>query len=160
VRLRRWIGVTAAAGLLLVPAAANAGAGDYSSGEGLWSSSTNQPGQAGDRQNFSVGWEAFDAAVPDGEFDIRNQQTGEGFHAEIVCLEVQGNVAIFGLVADDGTQYEAYAEDNTNGSGGFRPGTQDRFHLEPEDANCEDADDDSDQAKPIYGDVFNYDSGV
>jgi hypothetical protein len=160
VTLQRLIGCAAVGGLLLVPAAASAGTGDYSSGQGLWSSSSNSPGQAGDRANFSVGWEAFEGALADGQFDIRNQQTGEGFHARVVCLEVAGNVALFGLVADDGTEYEAYAEDNTNGSGGLRPGAQDRFHLEPEDANCEDSDDDSDQAKPIYGDVFNHDSGA
>lgn len=157
--MRRIFGIVAAIAMVAALASvANAALGDYSSGEGLWSRSSNDRGEAGTRTNAEVTWEATGGvAATDGEFDLR-EQDGSGFHAQVVCLEVNGNEAILGLVADDGSfEGEAYAEDNNNGSGGDR-NPDDLFTLQEDgEADCDDDDDGDD---PIYGDIFNVDSGA
>lgn len=149
------------AGLILVLTAAIAyaqGTGDYSSGEGIWHD------DSGDK---SVGWEVVGneaTGEADGEFDLRQNGTGDGFHADIVCIRVEGNEAFFELNTDDDAaeEFEVYAVDNVNGNGGPRDG--DTFGLKPEDTvestpltdeDCEE--DRNNDEDPIDGDIFNID---
>ncbi len=96
---------------------------------------------------------------------MRDNATGEGFHADIICINVEGNEAFFELDVDgDGdAEYEVYAVDNVRGNGGPRGG--DTFGLKEEDddptgtglfdEDCEkDRDNDEDS---IQGDIFNID---
>lgn len=144
-----------------------AGTNDHSSGFGFW-----QAGD-GDEQPGSVGFEA-NANTPDspletqspaqGEFDYRAQGTGEGFHADVVCIDAEGNEALIGLVVTQSTdadtpvgmQLEAQVVDNQDGNGGAR-GSGDTFDLEEGDADC-DGEEEFDP-DPIRGDIVVEDGG-
>jgi hypothetical protein len=165
VRMRRTVVFISLAivAMLVAPTVAQAQIGDRSTGQGLWAPAGNGPGQAGSRGNFQVTWEAIGTLIGssgEGQFDIRNQVDGSGFHARVVCLTFgDDGEAIIGLESTQGQTYEgeAYALDNGRGNGGGAPGA-DRFFLDdyPGDgdgnANC---DDDRDARDPIYGEIFN-----
>lgn len=159
-KFRTLFVVAAAVVVALAPTAGAQGSGDYSSGQGIWQD------DSGDK---SVGWEIVGNEATgdaDGEFDLRTQGSGGGFHADVICINVTGNEAFFELDTDgDGdAEFEVYAVDNVNGNGGSQGG--DTFGLKEEDddggvtslfqdQDCEeDRDNDED---PIRGDIFNID---
>jgi hypothetical protein len=162
--MRRTLFTLTIVGMLAIPTMAFAGTGDSSRGQGLWSPSGNTGGQAGQRTGFQASWEALGAGLGDeatGQFDLRSQQDGSGFHALVVCLAFGDNgEAIIGLESTQGQAYEgeAYALDRQKGNGGGRPGSGDKFVLDEYpgsgdgDADCED---DNDATDSIYGDIFN-----
>ena len=160
--IRRLVYIGAAVAIIVVPvAASSAGVGDRSSGQGYWSGNNNNPGQPGTTTGGSIGYEAL-GTLPDavgsqgeGQFDFRRQD-GSGFHARVTCLRVEGNEAFIGLLATDGSMWEAYAQDNNNGSGN-RPGAQDLFNLIESDNDCDD--DARDGASRVFGDIDNVDGG-
>jgi hypothetical protein len=141
-------------GALSVVASAQ-GTGDYSSGQGIWRD------DSGDK---SVGWEVVGneaTGEADGEFDLRSRGSGEGFHADVICINVDGNEAFLELDEDgDGVaEFEVYAVDNIRGNGGPRGG--DTFGLKEEDdllldMDCEE--DRNNDEDPVWGDIFNIDA--
>lgn len=157
-RVLRIVAVIAV--LAVLPSGASAqGTGDYSSGQGIWQD------ESGDK---SIGYEVVGneaSGDADGEFDLRSR-TGDGFHADVICIRVEGNEAFLELDTngDGDAEYEVYAVDNVAGNGGPRSG--DTFGLKEEDdesnlgqlfqdEDCEE-DRDNDQDN-IRGDVFNID---
>jgi hypothetical protein len=164
-RMRRTLVLISLAvvAMIVAPTVAVAEVGDRSTGQGLWAPGGNGPGQAGSRANFQVAWEAIGTLIGssgEGQFDIRNQVNGSGFHARVVCLEFGNNgEAIIGLVSTQGQTYvgEAYALDNGRGNGGGAPGA-DRFLLDDYPGNGDgtaECDDDENARDPIYGEIFN-----
>jgi len=119
---------TLAAGLLLLPAVAGAQTrtGDYASGSGFWQADDpDDPGPG------SVGFQATQFIAADDEFSYRRQGDGRGFHAEPLCVSVQGNEAWMILAVQSSnlpgvdpfnTVFAAYAADN---------GQNDLFDLDP-----------------------------
>jgi len=160
-RLRGLI-VLCLAGLVVTAGAAFAGAGDYASGEGFWHGNSEfRPG--------GIGFEGIDelanpgSTEGEGEFDYRNMR-GQGFHARVVCVEVNADQEAFlGLVSQQSTSevaYKAYAKDNGQGSGT----TKDLFNMrkldDTESVNCSDEQDLRDEASPVEGNIFVFDSGA
>lgn len=152
----RWLVPVIAAAALFTAGGARAQAGDYASGEGFWQGSgTFAPG--------GIGFEGIDGpgfgAEGEGEFDYRNIR-GKGFHARVVCVDIEGNSGFLGLVEEraDGTRgksYDAYVEDNGPGSGGR---TVDRFNMAEGDPDCDDDNNLRGSATAVRGDIFVVDS--
>jgi hypothetical protein len=106
--------VALAAALSLLPgvAAAQTRTGDYASGAGFWHG--DDPDDLGPG---SVGFQATQFIAADDEFAYRRQGDGRGFHAEPVCVAVDGNEAWMTLAvtrSDPGIPpvLVAYVEDN------------------------------------------------
>ena len=117
------VATLAAAIFLLVPAVsiAQAPTGDFASGSGLWNAD-----DPGDLAPGSIGFEAKQAAGSENEFDYRRQSDGKGFHAQVVCIEVDANNQVFmRLIVDQstmpavavGTQLVAFGADQNEGRG-------------------------------------------
>jgi hypothetical protein len=123
------VGAILAAATLLTPTLA-AGqqplVSDYASGAGFWQAANpDDPGPG------SIGFQAIFPGTAGIEFDYRRQGDGRGFHAEVVCLSVQGNEAWMvlavqesNLPVDPGPVLVAYLADDGDGQ-------NDLFDLDP-----------------------------
>lgn len=144
-----------AIGLLVASLAfAQPGAGftDYSSGFGY----------VPDR-GISVGYEAMgESQAATGQFDFRRangQDQGEGFHALVTCLNVDGNEAWMIIQVEQTNDTfsghrAVYVQDNSDGK---RNGSWDRFRIRNTDkplaADCDRNDNDRDNSREIRGDI-------
>ena len=124
------VGAILAGAILLTPALAAAQERlefDYASGNGFWAAGLDDLGPG------SIGFQAtFPGIAADDEFNYRRQSDGRGFHAEPLCVSVQGNEAWMTLVVQEsnlpsvnrGAVFVAYLADNGNGQ-------NDLFDLDP-----------------------------
>lgn len=157
---------------LIAASPGGAGTNDYSSGFGFWQSSERA-------EQGSIGYEAIGTdptgttVTAEGEFDYRQATRsgqGGGFHAQVVCLNVDGdsdgeNDAIIGLVVEEsnaaefsqGDTLEAKAVDNGDGRG-------DEFDLREANGSTPltpepDCEDDEFDTDPIRGNIVVEDGG-
>ncbi|MGH2812681.1 MAG: hypothetical protein ACRDI1_08225 [Actinomycetota bacterium] len=144
---------------------AQAPTGDYASGFGFWSGSSDGEGPQGPG---SVEFEAIgtlpETGLAQGEFDYREATRngeGKGFHANVFCINIDENNGWVGLTVETSTTPTvnpgdvliAYVEDNGDGRG-------DLFDLDEADTQeAMECDSDDEDPTALRGNIYVADNG-